>query len=205
MLIRSRSLSTILFAALLFGLFASSANAMTAEFGGADDPSLHGTTGSLSITQTDTDTYDVVWGMDFEGFEGDVGDHQYLTHIAFKAFNDISSVTLDSVTWTSAVSAVDMPLYPSNVNNGGCDPGSNAGMVCIELDPFVDATNDGELMASFSVVGDLKLSEWSYRGKFGEENGWVISESATPVPEPSAAIVFAVGMMAVSARIRARR
>ncbi len=142
--------------------------------------------------------------MNFEGYEGSVEDHQYLTHIAFKAFSDISSVTLDSIAWTSAVSGT--ALYPSNVNNGGCADDLSASMVCVDLDaPYVDATNGGELFAYFTVVGDLKLDEWSYRGKFGLEDGWVISESASPIPEPSAALVFAFGMVAASTRIRARR
>ncbi len=203
MLIRTYSPSILFLTALLFGLMTSSAHALSTSYGGLDDSSLHGTTGSLTITETGTNTYDVVWAMNFNDYEGGVGDHQYLTHIAFKAFSDISSVTLDSITWTSLVSGT--ALYPANVNNGGCDAGSSAGMVCVELDPHVDATNGGELLANFTVVGDLMLDEWSYRGKFGPENGWVISESATPIPEPSAALVFALGMVAASTRMRARR
>lgn len=203
MLIRTHSPAIFFLTALLFGLMASSANALSTSYGGVDDSTLKGTTGSLTITETGANTYDVVWSMNFEGYEGSVGDHQYLTHIAFKAFSDISSVTLDSVAWTSLVSGT--ALYPANVNNGGCDDGSSAGMVCVVLDPHVDATNGGELFANFTVVGDLKLDEWSYRGKFGLENGWVISESATPIPEPSAALVFAFGMVAASTRMRTRR
>jgi hypothetical protein len=200
------ALTTFLVSLLLVGLSASSASALTTEFGGGDDPSLHGATGSLSISgpiMEETGTYDVVWSMDFAGYEGSVDDHQYLTHIAFKAFSDISAVTLESTTWDSAVSGT--ALYPSNVNNGGCTAGSNAKMVCVTLDSDVDATMGGEFSARFSVTGDLNLSEWSYRGKFGPEDGWVISESAAPIPEPSAALVFAAGIGVISARMRSRR
>lgn len=199
----------ILTTALLLGLAASSANAVSAvsiSFGGGDDPSLHGATGSLSIEgpiEAGTGTYDVVWSMDFEGFEGATDDHQYLTEVAFKAFHDITSVTLDSIIWTSSVTG--SALYPANVNNSGCVDGSSAGMVCVTLDPSVDATMGGELIANFTVEGDLDMSSWSYRGKFGPENGWVISESAAPVPEPSAALVFAAGMVVASVRMRARK
>jgi hypothetical protein len=203
---RFHSALTILLVSFFVGLSGSSASALTIDFGGADDPSLHGATGSLSITGpilAETGTFDVVWSMDFTGYEGSVGDHQYLTNIAFKAFSDITMVSLDSTTWDSAVSG--SALYPANVNNGGCQAGSNAKMVCVTLDPAVDATMGGEFSAHFTVTGDLNLSEWSYRGKFGPENGWVISESAAPVPEPSAALVFAAGLAVISARMRSRR
>ncbi len=208
--IRSSSPSILFLTALLFGLMASNANALSTSYGGVDDSTLKGTTGSLTINETTGDnTYEVVWTMDFEGYEGGVDNHQYLTHIAFKAFSDISYLKLDSILYvnvdsmTSSVSG--LALYPANVNSSGCADGSMAGLVCVELDPRVDATNDGEIFAYFTVIGDLKLDEWSYRGKFGPKTGWVISESATPVPEPSAALVFALGLVTVSTRMRARR
>ena len=184
---------------------AASGQAMTTTFGGAGDPSLHGTTGSLTVTEAGAaGNYDVAWSMDFEGFEGSVGNHQFLTHVAFKAFTSISAVTLDSIDWTSATGIVESDdlLYSSNVNNGGCDAGSNAGFVCATLNPPVDATMDGVFTANFSVMGDVDLSGWSYRGKFGSENGWVISESSNPVPEPSAALVFGLGIAMVGWRAR---
>ena len=197
---------TIILTSLLMGLMASSASALSMSFGGTDDPSLHGATGSLSIDGpilAGTGSYDVAWSMDFTDYEGSVGDHQYLTNIAFKAFTDITAVNLDSVSWGSVVGGT--ALYPANVNNGGCDAGSNAGMVCVTLDPMVDATMGSEFSAHFTVVGDLDLAEWSYRGKFGPEDGWVISESSAPVPEPSAALVFAAGIAIASVRVRSQQ
>ncbi len=195
----------VLATALAIPSFASSASALTMSFGGADDPSLHGTSGQLSISgpiDAGTGTFDVVWSMDFAGYAGSSSDHQYLTNIAFKAFTSMSVVTLDEIIWTAAT---DGDLFsPSNVNNSGCvtGPGSNAGMVCVELDPAVDATMGGEIFAHFTVTGDLDLSEWSYRGKFGPENGWVISESGVPIPEPTAAMLFAVGLLVARSRVR---
>ena len=34
-------------------------------------------------------SFDVAWAMDFDGYEGSAGNHQYLTEIAFKAFTSI--------------------------------------------------------------------------------------------------------------------
>lgn len=196
--------------AALFALVfsASAASALSIDFGGADDPSLHGTTGSLSIDgpiDAGTGTFDVVWSMDFTGYEGSATQHPYLTNIAFKAFSDISFVDIDSIVWTTPTDGT--LVYPSNINgqSGGCvtGSGSEAGMVCVDLDPYVDATSGGEIVASFTVTGDLLGDSWSYRGKFGPERGWVISESGAPVPEPTAAMLFAAGLLL--ARFRMRR
>jgi hypothetical protein len=202
----NRNRWTSLIAALAVALLAASgAQAMTMDFGGADDPSLKGTTGSLTITETATaGTFDAAWQMKFDGYLGSVGNHQYLTHIALKAFNNVTAVSygVDGIEWTSPVDGA--LAFPSNVNNGGCKDDSKASMICVTLDPMVDATQGGTITANFVVTGDL-LDEWSYRGKFGTESGWVISESSSgssAVPEPSAALVFGAGLIAVGSRFR---
>jgi hypothetical protein len=194
------------FLALFFLLFASSADAMSTTFGGDDDPSLHGATGSLEITgpvDAGTGEFNVTWSMDFTGYEGSVDDHQYLTNIAFKGFTSVSDVSLDGIEWNS-IAGSGTYVFPSNVNNGGCVDGSQASFVCVELDPMIDATMGGIVSAQFTVTGDLDLSEWSYRGKFGTEDGWVISESSSPVPEPTAALVFGLGISIAGWRVRGR-
>ncbi len=101
--------------------FAGSANATTI-FDITGD-SLHGATGSLTITMTDPGEYDVIWYMNFEGYEGGVDNHMYLTEVAWKAtgFENISFVDLDP-----ADAGVGDFFYPSNVSNGGCDASSRA-------------------------------------------------------------------------------
>ena len=153
-------------------------------FGGADDPSLHGATGSLEVVEQDGH-FVATWSMNFDGYQGDRS-HQYLTNVAFKAFDGVSSASvLDGASYGG--------LYPSsNVNNGGCDTnGSPAGFLCLDLSG-VRATHGGTYSVSFLVDGTLS-NEWSYRGKFGTGNGWVISESCNAIPEPSAALLFAIG------------
>jgi hypothetical protein len=189
---------------LLIGLLTTGgpATAITVTFGGPGDPSLHGATGALDIVGSGS-SYTVTWSMDFTGFD-DAGaiatGHPYLTDVAFKAFSSISAVSLvDSTLGTLH--------YPSNVNNAsdGCDiDDSPASFVCVVLDPIVDATTDGSFAAVFNVEGTLATGEYSYRGKFGEADGWVISESGPPIPEPSAALVFTIGSCLVGARCRRR-
>jgi hypothetical protein len=190
---------------------ASANNIETIEFGGPNDPSLMGTTGSLSIEgpiDLGSGTFDAVWKMTFDGFDGSATKHGELTHVAFNAFKDISVVTLEEVIWTSPVSGV--PLSPSNISNNGCatSTGLVSGFVCMALDSPVDVTMGGDFSAVFQVTGTLKDNEWSYRGKFGPGDGGVISEKASmsaptgPVPEPTAPLVFAAGILVVGIAIR---
>ncbi len=141
----------------------------------------------------------VTWTIDTTGFDDAdaiATNHRYLTDVAFK----ISGVT--------GVTLVDNSLgslyYPSNVNQGsdGCDTdGSKAGFACLVLAAPVDATVDQVLSVQFNVTGSLDLRDSSFRGKYGEGRGWVISESAAPIPEPSTALVFGIGALILGRRV----
>jgi len=181
----------------------TSAQASTILNFGGDGSTLHGASGSLTIIDNGTD-YTVVWSIDFTNFTDAAAintGHEYLTDIGFKAFTSISSVE-------QLGDSVGQLYYPSNINTAtdGCDTnGSSAGFVCVVLNPLVLATVDTTFSVSFKVEGQLMddTSEWSYRGKYGEGRGWVISENgASAVPEPSAALVFAIGTLAVGLRLR---
>jgi hypothetical protein len=193
--------------ALLLGLggSAQAAPITTYDFGGALDPSLHGASGSLSVEDLGGGNYKVIWEINTAGFTDAAAistGHRYLTDVAFK----ISGVT--------GVSLVDGSLgtlyYESNINSAsdGCvTGGSPAGFACVVLDPDIDATVDQIFSVEFMVTGNLDLgSSVAYRGKFGESEGWVISESSggPKIPEPSAALVFGVGALVVGSRSRRR-
>lgn len=192
---------TLLWLALTTG----PAAAMTMTFGGAADDSLHGASGALTITQSGAGSFDVTWSIDFDGFDvrgAERSGHTLLSDIGFKAFSSISVVSLDSIDWSQSTTGT---LIPSGrLSNAGCTGPSRAAFVCVtDLAPDVDATMGGLFEAHFSVEGELAMDEWSYRGKFGPENGWVISESSSPIPEPQAALVYGLGL-AVAARRFAR-
>lgn len=160
--------------------------------------SLHGSTGELTFSDDGSNSI-VTWSLDTTGFD-DAGaiatGHRFLTDVAFKV-TGMTSVSLAP----GDESAGDL-YFSSNVNNRGCDTdGSRAGFACLSLRSPVDATVDQIISYSFVVEGDLDFEdELAFRGKYGEGDGWVISESSPPVPEPSAALLFAVGMLAVGGR-----
>jgi hypothetical protein len=191
-----------------FVAFAGSANATTFDFGGVSGDSLHGATGSLTIDDLGGGDYDVTWSMDFTGYEGSDGNHKYLTEVAWKVtgFDNITALALDD--------PLDDPLageifWPSNVNNGGCDSSSPADFACVTLtSDGIDATTDGSFSVVFNVEADGfdPTTGVSYRGAFGPENGWVISEGAgSVVPEPTAAVVFGLGMLVMGSHVRRQR
>ena len=198
---------TLLLSALLF-FAATASQAMTAYYGGTGSDSLHGATGSLSVNETAAlGTYEVVWEMDFSTFDitGAVGTgHELLTDLGFKAFSSVSSASLDSIVWDQVDPNSDSNHsgtfhLAGNISNAGCEGPSPASFVCVaDIAPDVDATKGGILRATFTVTGTVMTDEWSYRGKFGGEKGWVISEVGSPghpVPEPGAALIFGLGIV----------
>tara|TARA_R110002073_G_scaffold107490_3_gene242191 strand:- start:141 stop:737 length:597 start_codon:yes stop_codon:yes gene_type:complete len=179
--------------ALLAGLtFSISANATPIT--GA---SLHGATGALDVSLVSGNNYDVTWSLDTTGFD-DAGavstGHEWLTEVAFK-ISGMTNVTL--------LDPVGTLHFPSNVSNAGCAVGgSPAGFACVSLSPHILATVDQIISVSFNV--DLSSAfdvsnGISFRGKYGTDNGWVISESSTgistPVPEPSILLLFGMGLI----------
>lgn len=171
---------------------------------GTGDDSLKGATGYLDFQAIDADTTKVVWGMDTSGFHDLAAtktDHTLLTHVAFKVSGITSAELMD------ASLGLYSDVFPSSLSNGGCGLGSPSSFVCLTLANPIDATDDQLIEIAFLVEGSLDLdSSISYRGKFGPGTGWVISESTGPaVPEPSAALVFGLGLLVLRSRLRSPR
>jgi hypothetical protein len=180
------------------------AQATTIDYTGS---SLKGSEGSLAITSTgNAGQYQVTWSLDTTGFAGDA-DHTVLQSLGFKAFTDITSVSVVSggpsgtLSWYSGISNSTPNCSPS-----GASP---VGFVCFNLNPDVSATSDLTITKSFLVQGKLDDSlAWTFKGKYGTGNGWVISEQASgapAVPEPTSAAVFGAGMLTVAAAMRKMR
>lgn len=165
--------------------------------------SLHGSTGELTIVDNGGGSSTVTWSLDttnFDDADAIATDHTFLTDVAFK-ISGMTSVMLAPISSTAGVL-----YYSSNVNQAtdGCDKdGSPAGFACLSLTNPVLATDNQTISYSFIVGGDLDLSEGvSFRGKYGLDTGWIISEknASAPVPEPSAALLFMAGILAVGRR-----
>ena len=198
----SRTLRIALVLTLM--LVGATAQATTIDYTGS---SLQGSEGSLTINSTsNAGEYRVTWSLDTTHFIGDAN-HTVLQSLGFKAFTDITSVSVDS-------GGPDGTLYwYSGINNANPNCGSSGtgpvGFVCFNLTPDVSATSDLTIAKSFLVQGKVDDSfAWTFKGKYGTGNGWVISEQASgapPVPEPTSAAVFGAGMLTVAAAIRKMR
>jgi len=78
---------------------------------------------------------------------------------------------------------------------------------------FADIQTDKEYTWTFLATGGTVLDEWTIKFQYGDpgviNRGNLISAPGTPgpgtpVPEPSAALMFAVGILAASRRLRRR-
>ena len=168
---------------------------------------------SLEVT-TGGSGYLATYSIDFSDFDRVAAgpappnglDHMTLISIGFKAFDkglvdgDVSFVSTPGDVWGDP--------FIGNINNAGCLDGTSAELICANGALAIpDADADTQVFSwVFDVAGDatVKDDEWSIRGAFGPHNGWVISESGAPIPEPTGALLFAGGALLVGYRSRRR-
>jgi hypothetical protein len=181
--------------------------------------SCEGSDVSLDITTSDGGaTYDVILTLDTTNY---TGPSDSIVQAGFKAFDGISAddvllVSVTSGTWSD-------PVLSGIGSSGFCDGSGDAGFVCTTGESNI-VSDPGEYVFTFKVDGTnaTLLSEWSikfqycdsadYDGGTGDCNGHVISEPGVPgkdpgapVPEPSAALVFAVGLLVARTKLRRQR
>jgi hypothetical protein len=145
------------------------------------------------------------------------GQNQFIgmNQIGFLAIKDWTDVQLLSApngtgNWTDPIEAVIHSNSLCELSNGDPDK------VCSSAqNSFLNMTNPkGEYEFEFLVIGGtlLPTSEWHFSGQWcdhlGECNGAILSVGGTPsppaVPEPSAALLFAVGAVTVGRSLRRR-
>ena len=196
-------LSAVLGVAALLG-FGSGAHALVLTI--ENCPTCNGADISLEVIEGGSG-YLATYSIDFTDFDRVAAaspNHMTLTSIGFKAFNkglvdgDVSFLGSPPGVWGAPIIG--------EISNAGCTNGSNAGLICASGALAIPDASAGTQLYSwvFDIAANatLKMDEWSIRGSFGPANGWVISESGTPIPEPAAALVFAGGAILVAYRLR---
>jgi len=183
-----------------------------------DDCDADGCQGSdlfLGIDDLGGGSFSITLQVDSTGYTGATGGNSRtgIGQIGFKAFSDVdaSNVTLTSA--PGGLGAWDDPAESSiNANGGGCGSGDTSDHICV--DGFVNITTDAIYTWTFSVTNAtlLAVSDWHIGGQYcnGDPDGTdcqgkIISTSTTPVPEPSAALVFGAALLAAAPHLRRRR
>jgi hypothetical protein len=188
-------------------LVAGSASALTLTWNSAFATATANSQGSaLSLSVNPgvaAGTWAVRLGIDSTNYFGSLPG---LNQVGFGAIKNWTGVTLDSFTagsWGTPVGAV--------VNNSACTVGENHFKICVN--GFTDVKAAAGLYEwNFTVTGGqvMVAEDWHLGGQYnsdqaGSVNGNIISTGAAPVPEPSAALVYALGLGAVSLGLRNRR
>ena len=188
-------------------LLAGSASALTLTWDSAFATATANSQGSALSLSVNTGavagTWAVTLGIDTTNYFGSLPG---VNQVGFGAIKNWTGVTLDSVTagsWGTPVGAV--------VNNSACTLGEDHFKICVNGFADVKAA-PGLYEWNFTVVGgDVMLPEdWHIGGQYnvdqaGSVNGNIISTGASPVPEPGAALVYALGLGGMSLGLRSRR
>jgi hypothetical protein len=200
----------LLFTLSLFGFLAvaSASQAVTSLF--LDDCDAMGCEGStllLTVEDQPGDNWLVTYTIDTTNYTGSLSS---FNQIGFKAISDWSSVTLVSApngtgNWSSIFeSPIASNSLCSNVNG-------MSSMVCtFSQNSALDITGGGTYTWVFQVTGGslLPTEDWhlgaQYADGLGPARGHIISATSPPIPEPSAALLFGVGAMVVTRRVRTR-
>jgi hypothetical protein len=186
-------------------LLASSASAATLDLDDCDSFGCEGSSIFLDVESDGSGNWNVILGIDTTNY---TGNQDGIVQAGFKAIEGSSDITLVSFTdgtWSDAKFA---GINSSGLCSGPGEPdfGCTSGYVNIVDSP-------GEYTWTFFVEGGTLIDEWSIKFQYCDEGdeackGKIISAPGTPgtpVPEPSAALVFAGGMLIAATRLRRRR
>jgi hypothetical protein len=192
---------------LLVAGFAGAAQAAALQYAeltlnDCDSMGCEGSTLFLSVQEEAGGSFLVTYTINTDNY---TGDRMGFNQIGFKAIKDWTSGTvLSSPTdplqdWN--------PIYDDPIASGSfCDTsGGDTDKVCIH--GFVDTTLGGDYTWTFRIDdGTLMLDEWHLGAQYANghyrTNGKIISASAVPVPEPTAALLFGMGALLVARSTR---
>jgi hypothetical protein len=154
--------------------------------------------------------WEVTYTINTDGYNDErIGFNQ----IGLKVIKDWDSASLFSApngvgNWSDVFEA------PVNANSQCSNLNGNSDKLCIFAEnSLLDIRGGGDFTWVFHVVGGTIAEEWhlgaQYADAVGPARGKIISDEGVPsdgvIPEPSAALLFGVGSLLVSRRIRSRR
>ena len=188
-------------------LVATSASAVTiyqTSLDGDTCATCQGLDMTLTITDNMDGTLTAVYTLNSDGYTGD------RDGVVKIGFGGITGWEEGDVTMTSSPNSGWSDPMESQISSSGynCDGNGNTNKLCIK--GFTDITGGGDYTWEFEFAdGTVKVdpSEWHFGAQFGNEGvylrGQIISEAGRGViPEPSAALVFSLGMLVTGARAR---
>jgi hypothetical protein len=194
-----------------FLAIASASQAVTSLL--LDDCDAMGCEGStlfLSVADTGGGTWQATYTINTDGYTGSLDG---FNQIGFKAVSGWTSATLTSApngtgNWSSVIEG------PIN-SNSQCSNGGTTDKLCIYgQNSLLNISGGGDYTWVFNIVGGslLPTDDWhlgaQYADALGPARGHIISAEGggdgPPIPEPSAALLFGVGALVVTRRVRGR-
>jgi hypothetical protein len=196
-----RTVAGFLTLVVAFFGFAGGTSAAPMTLDDCDDQGCQGVTLSLEVTESGG-TYHVTYTINADGY---TGDRLGLNQVGFKTISNWKSVTLDSSPASSAVPWTN-PVEAVNSSNNLCEKGTSSDKVCTS--GFVDITGGGDYTWEFTLTGSTLLDpiDWHFGGQFADAPGTARGEIiSAAIPEPSAALVFSLGLLVVGRHLGIRK
>lgn len=171
--------------------FAGSANALTIDCASAG---CIGGRYTLDVAETAPNLYLATYTIDTSG----------AFSVSATSLVDINIKVANEYLNPVIVSGPTGALTGGPLNGRGCS-GTNGSFLCVDLAP--ELARGGVYTWQIRFGATAILDEWHVGARYtspNHRNGWVISESgpANPIPEPSAALVFGLGMLVASGLVR---
>jgi hypothetical protein len=184
-------------------LIGGAAPAATLNLDNCDAFGCQGSSVFLTVEDAGGGNWDVTLGLDSTGY---TGTKTGVVQAGFKAISGFDDVTLDSFSdgaWA--------PAKGAGINSSGlCAGGSSSQFVCTS--GYANILTDDVYTWNFTVEGGSVLDEWTIKFQYGNatgvNNGQLISapgRPGPPIPEPTAALVFAAGLLVARPYLRRRR
>ncbi len=198
----------LLAAAVLAG---TSARATTLSLTDCDAYGCAGSDVFLTVNSAGSGNWNITLGIDSTGH---TGSEDGVVQAGFKAIGgitdaDVTLVSFSDGSWSDATVA--------GINGGGgalCDGASDPDFVCTS--GYANVETNKVYTWNFFVEGGTLLDTWTIKFQYCAADdtnctGHLISapgtpgEPGNPVPEPSAALVFAAGLLVAAPKLRRRR